>query len=193
MPAEKKIEELHVIEKTVNYLSDLVENVLTISRGEAGKIEFRPESTNVQQLCQRLVERFKAMSEETHMIKFSTIGDRVQASVDPKLLEHILSNLLSNAIKYSPAGGSVFLEFTANTNELGFRIKDEGIGISEADQQHLFEAFHRGENVGNIKGTGLGLSIIKQFVELHGGTINLESEVNKGTMVIVTIPSRDES
>jgi signal transduction histidine kinase len=69
-----------------------------------------------------------------------------------------------------------------------FRIKDEGIGISEADQHHLFEAFHRGENVGNIKGTGLGLSIVKQFVELHDGRISVESELGKGTTFTVVIP-----
>jgi signal transduction histidine kinase len=189
MSPEQRFDELQVIERTVDYMSTLLENVLMVSRQEAGKIVFCPEMANVPQLCQKLVERFQAMSEETHMIEFSTEGDCVQASVDPKLLEHILSNLLSNAIKYSPAGGTISFELIGNTDELIFRVKDEGLGISEADQQHLFESFHRGDNVGNIKGTGLGLSIVKQLVELHGGTISVESEVNKGTTVTVVLPN----
>jgi two-component system sensor histidine kinase/response regulator len=188
MPVEKRVEELQVIERTVNHLNSLLENVLTVTKGQVGKIEFRPELTDVQQLCQKLIERFRAMSEETHSIEFSHVGDRLQASVDPKLLEHILSNLLSNAIKYSPTGSGVFFEFSGNNNELVFQIKDEGIGISEADQHHLFDPFHRGENVGTIKGTGLGLSIVKQFVELHDGRISVESELGKGTTFTVVIP-----
>ena len=189
MSPEQKLEELQVIERTVEHMSELLENVLMVSRQEAGKIVFRPETVNVQQVCQKLVERFQAMSEETHTITFSLAGDRIQAIVDPKLLDHILSNLLSNAIKYSPAGGTVFFEFTGDKDEFVFQIRDEGIGISEADQQHLFESFHRGDNVGNIKGTGLGLSIVKQFVELHGGTISAESELNQGTTFTVVLPN----
>ena len=191
MSGEKRREELHMIEKAVTHMNTLLENVLTISRQEAGKITFCPEVTNVPQVCQNLVERFQAMNEETHRIEFSASGDFDQTAVDPRLLEHILANLLSNAVKYSPAGGSVWFEFAGSDNELVFRVKDQGIGISEADQQHLFETFHRGENVGNIKGTGLGLSIVKQFVELHAGTISVASELGKGTTFTVVLPFRD--
>lgn len=190
MAPEQRLEELQVIERTVEHMSELLENVLMVSREEAGKIVFSPETVNVQQLCQKLVERFQAMREEAHTIEFCLTGEQVQGSVDPKLLDHILSNLLSNAIKYSPTGGTVFFEFTGDKDEFVFRIRDEGIGISEADQQHLFESFHRGDNVGNIKGTGLGLSIVKQLVELHGGTISAESELNQGTTFTVVLPNR---
>jgi signal transduction histidine kinase len=188
MAADERSEELKVIDRTVDYMHDLLDNVLTVSRWEAGKIAFQPTSTDVLHLCQGLVERFQAMYDATHRLEFLTKGEVLDAQVDPRLLEHILSNLLSNAFKYSPAGGTIWFTMTANEDSWVFQVKDEGIGISETDRQRLFESFHRGDNVGNIKGTGLGLSIVKQFVELHGGTIGVESQIQQGTTVTVTLP-----
>jgi signal transduction histidine kinase len=190
MAAEDRGEELKVIERTVDYMRDLLDNVLTVSRWEAGKIEFRPTPTNVLHLCQHLMKRFQTMHDATHRLEFITNGEFLDAQVDPRLLEHILSNLLSNAFKYSPAGGTVWFTVTANVDSLVFQVKDEGIGISEADQQRLFESFHRGDNVGNIKGTGLGLSIVEQFIGLHGGDITVESVLNQGTNLTVTLPTQ---
>ena len=171
-------------------MTELLDEVLMASKAEAGRFEYHPERIDVKEHCQQIVNQFKAMSAETHSLLFSTQGDLFQASIDPHLLKHILSNLLSNAIKYSPAGGNISIELVSQPESLTFRIKDEGIGISEADQQHLFDAFHRGENVGNVQGTGLGMSIVKQFVELHGGSIQVESELNKGTTFTISIPFR---
>ena len=107
--------------------------------------------------------------------------------MDEKLLRHILSNLLSNAIKYSPSGGTVHFDLVCE-EEVIFRVQDEGIGIPEADRANLFDSFHRASNVGTISGTGLGLAIVKKSVDLHGGTIAVNSEVGVGTTFIVTIP-----
>lgn len=188
---EKKVEHFELIEAEVERITDILDNVLIISKAGSGNFQFRPKSVDVKHFCQRIAEKFKIMSEETHTISLSSTGEHFQIAVDPELLQHILSNLLANAIKYSPAGGTISFELSRDNEHVMFRIKDEGIGILEADQQHLFDAFHRGKNVGNIRGTGLGLSIVKQFVELHGGTINVESEVNKGTTFTVIIPFRD--
>lgn len=188
MSAQERHEELLVIEKTVEQMNELLDNVLTVSRWEAGKIKFEPTKIEVRPFCQRLIERFQAMCEPTHVIQFAPKHETDHITVDPTLFEHILSNLLSNAIKYSPAGGTVVFEMSSDQDTISFRVSDQGIGISEADQQALFETFHRGNNVGNIKGTGLGLSIVKRFVDLHHGTIQAESELNKGTTFTVTIP-----
>jgi signal transduction histidine kinase len=166
----------------------MLDDVLLLSKVEAETYEFKPQPTHIEHICQNVVEEIKTMSADTHTIVFSETGEHVQTSVDPKLLRHILSNLLSNAIKYSPAGSTVYFELVRNNENLLFCIRDEGIGISEEEQQHLFDAFRRGANVGDIEGIGLGLSIVKQFVELHDGTISVESEVNKGTTFTVTIP-----
>jgi len=121
-------------------------------------------------------------------IDFSSQVDYCSAYVDSKLLRHILGNLLSNAIKYSPDGSPVTFTVNCDPDQITFRVQDLGIGIPEKDQQHLFEAFHRAGNVGQISGTGLGLAIVKQSVELHGGTIAFESEEGAGTTFTVTIP-----
>ena len=104
------------------------------------------------------------------------------------MLRQILSNLLSNAIKYSPQGGIVHFDLIGKQDLAIFRIQDEGIGIPVGDQTKLFDAFHRASNVGNISGTGLGLAIVKKSVGLHNGSIFVESEVEVGTIFVVTLP-----
>ena len=104
------------------------------------------------------------------------------------MLRHILSNLLSNAIKYSPPGSEVHLDLRCQASQASLVIRDWGIGIPPADQTRLFEAFHRAGNVQNIPGTGLGLTIVKKSVDLHGGTIAVDSQLGVGTTFTVTLP-----
>jgi signal transduction histidine kinase len=108
--------------------------------------------------------------------------------MDAKLLRHILGNLLSNAIKYSVADKKVYFSIKGSPEHLTFTVQDQGIGIPQAEQAHLFETFHRAQNAKNIPGTGLGLAIVKQSVDLHGGTISFESEEGKGTTFTVCLP-----
>jgi len=185
---EKRIEHLESIESSVQEMTDLLNNILVLSKAEAENFQFSPERIDVKDFCQCLVEKFTLVSGETHPITFSGMDKHFQITADPKLLEPILTNLLSNAIKFSPTGGSITVELDRDDENVIFRVTDKGIGISEADQQHLFDAFHRGENIGATQGAGLGLSIVKQFVDLHSGTITVESEVNKGTTFIVILP-----
>lgn len=188
MSDEKKLSSFERIKSTVKLMNDMLNDILMLSKVGAETFEFSPEPTDVENLCQCIAEEFTLMSEESHKILFSATGEHFQVSVDPKLLRHILVNLLSNAIKYSPAGSSISFELIRKREDVTFCVKDQGIGISKEDQQHLFDAFRRGANVGEITGTGLGLSIVKQFVQLHGGTISVESEVDKGTTFTVFIP-----
>jgi len=108
--------------------------------------------------------------------------------VDRKLIRQIISNLVSNAIKYSPAEKPIHIDLRYTPDALRLTIRDEGIGIPEDDLKYLFEPFHRATNVGTISGTGLGLVITKEAVELHGGSITVESQVGEGTTMSVTIP-----
>ena len=108
--------------------------------------------------------------------------------MDEQLLRHILSNVLSNALKYSPQGGIVQFDLTCQAGQAVFRIQDHGLGIPAEDRAHLFETFYRAGNVRTIAGTGLGLAIVKRSVELHGGTIDVDSQVGVGTTVTVTLP-----
>jgi signal transduction histidine kinase len=108
--------------------------------------------------------------------------------IDSQLLSHILGNLLANALKYSPAGSEVGFEMEAAPASISFLISDSGIGIPENEHPRIFESFHRARNVGNVEGTGLGLTIVKQCVELHGGTVDFESEAGRGSTFIVCLP-----
>ena len=108
--------------------------------------------------------------------------------MDERLLRHIFSNLLSNAIKYSPQGGTVHFDLVCEQDRAVFQIRDEGIGIPAAEQEQLFNSFHRASNVGTISGTGLGLAIVKKSVDLHGGKITFDSEVRVGATFTVIIP-----
>ena len=103
---------------------------------------------------------------------------------------HILTNLLSNAIKYSPEQDNISLKLSYGDRhkEVIIEVSDRGIGIPPACQKHLFESFYRAENVGSIPGSGLGLSIVKKAVDLHQGKIDLESKLNQGTTIRVTLP-----
>ena len=101
--------------------------------------------------------------------------------MDGKLLRHIINNLLSNAIKYSPDSDRIILDLVCHSKKATFRVQDFGIGIPVEEQDRLFDSFHRAGNIGSIPGTGLGLPIVKRSVDLHGGTILVESKVGIGT------------
>ena len=188
MSEEKHVAGLERIESAVMQLTKMLDDVLLLSKVDAEIHEFVPQRMDVKKLCLCLVEEFDAFSEETHTIHFSSCGSDFHLSADPKLLRHILSNLLSNALKYSPVGSSVYVKLERSNERIIFRVVDEGIGIGEHDKKSLFSAFQRGENVGEIPGSGLGLTMTKQFVELHGGTIECESELDKGTTFTVSLP-----
>ena len=120
-------------------------------------------------------------------LSFAELPAEIQA--DERLLQHIFTNLLTNAVKYSDAGRAVRFEIESAGAEIVCVIKDEGIGIPEADRDWPFNAFHRGQNVADRPGTGLGLVIVKRCVNLHRGTIQMDSKFGKGTVVTVRLPT----
>ena len=123
-------------------------------------------------------------------VEFSTSGLPEEASLDERLLRHILLNLLTNAVKYSEPDQHVVFNARSEAGSIKFIVEDHGIGIPEDAQEQLFEAFQRGSNVGNRHGSGLGLVIVKRCVDLHGGTIEIQSRVGVGTTVTVALPAK---
>ncbi|NJK51264.1 PAS domain S-box protein [Candidatus Gracilibacteria bacterium] len=184
---EKKLHYLSRIQVAVKHITDLMNDILVLGKAEAGKLEFSPTQLNVEQFCREIVEDIQ-LSANKHTIFFDSSNPDTIASLDEKLLRHILVNLLSNAIKYSPNSDRVDFSFIARSHEIIFRIRDYGIGIPKAEQERLFESFHRASNVGSIAGTGLGLAIVKKAIDIHGGTIEAQSQVGEGTTFIVSIP-----
>lgn len=176
------------IQKNVKHMTGLLDDVLVLSKADVGKVDFNPQKINLEEFCGNLVEELQLNTKQEQEIEYAIEGKNLDAYVDEKILRQILSNLLTNAIKYSSKNTIVRLDVLVTDEEATFYIKDQGIGIPEADQQHLFESFHRATNVGQIQGTGLGLAIVKKSVELHKGTITFESVADQGTTFIVNLP-----
>jgi signal transduction histidine kinase len=185
---EKHLKNLYRIQSSAKLMNQLLTDILTLTRAEAGKLEYKPELLDVEAFCLNLVEDIQFCGLTQHSLKFISKGHCSRVNLDEKLLYSILSNLLLNAIKYSPQGGNVFLCLSCEPKKIVFRVTDEGIGIPLEDQQEIYEPFYRGQNVENIVGTGLGLAVVKKCLEIHRGEITTESEVGVGTTFTVSIP-----
>ncbi len=193
LPAEERAEVIASIEKAVRRMTRMLEDILTIGQVDADRIEFRPASLPLRKFCEDLVNEIPLLLEEADRVKsridLQILGDGGEVFFDEKLLHHIFDNLLSNAIKYSPAGGTVFFGVVCRPQEIEFTVADQGIGLPDGEVEHLFETFYRASNVGNISGTGLGLAIVKRAVELHRGSIKVDSVLGSGTRFVVTLPT----
>ncbi|MBD1829931.1 ATP-binding protein [Microcoleus vaginatus GB1-A2] len=176
------------IKKAVSNMSGLLEDILMLSKAESGKVSLNLNPINATNFCTSILEELQPIVTDKHVVTFRAQTDPLHANLDAKLLHHLLTNLLSNAIKYSPDGGNVSLELSCENQQIILCVRDEGIGMTAEYQEKLFQEFERGANVGNIKGSGLGLCIVKHIVDLHGGTISVESAIGKGTTFIVALP-----
>ncbi|WP_299414491.1 ATP-binding protein [Acaryochloris sp. IP29b_bin.148] len=177
------------IQQATRYMAELVDDMLLIEQTESGRMDFTPIKLDLQAFCQRLVNEHQLLSNHNHTLLFACEGNDTTLTADPKLLRQILTNLLTNAIKYSPDGGAINVQLICSPETAMLSVADQGIGIPPKDQSDVFEAFFRAENVDVIKGSGLGLSIAKKFVELHGGQIQIASQVNQGTTVTIQFPA----
>jgi PAS domain S-box-containing protein len=187
---EKREKHVKRIKSAVGNMKDILEDFLSLGKMEEGKIQLNPELLTPAELRDELeavIQEMQRLTKPSQQITH-TFAVTENCNVDRKMLRHIMTNLISNAIKFSPEGSSVDVSCENKKNELAFTIQDTGIGISEADQKHLFERFFRAENASNIQGTGLGLHIISRYLDLVNGHIELASKLNKGSTFIVHIP-----
>ncbi len=190
--APQRAKRFEKIRGQIVHMTDLLEDALTLSRGESGKLQLIPESIDLEKFCKTVIEEVQMTMNQPNHIELTALVEDPQFRADPKLLRQLLTNLLTNAIKYSPNGMPIQVELMCKNQELVLAVRDHGIGIPEKDQKRLFEAFHRARNVGTISGTGLGLTITKHVVNLHGGSISFASEEGHGTTFKVIIPSVKE-
>ena len=191
MDQPRRIEKLEKINQQVQRLIRLMNDVLTITRSESVGFEFRPRSLDVIPLCQEIIEDVKIVYKQDVGIVFTSEGDCQSVTIDEFLFSHILQNLASNAVKYSRPGGTINIQLRCSASELMLLVEDNGIGIPEQHQAHLFQAFRRATNVGQIQGTGIGLTIVKRAVVAHGGTIDFTSVEGTGTTFTVKLPLVD--
>lgn len=186
--AEKREKHIERIKSSVNNLREILNDFLSLEKVQAGKIEPRLSEIELESFTKSVVDEIHVLAKQGQSIICEYKGEKRPVMLDPQLLKNILINLLSNAIKFSNEDGTIRF-ITEITNEgCVFTVSDQGIGISEEDQRHLFEQFFRAKNAINIQGTGLGLNIVKKYIELMGGTISCHSELNQGTTFSVNFP-----
>jgi len=184
----ERTEQLESITRNTQRMAGMMEEILVLSRLDAGKLEFRPSPMDFETFCHRIVEEVLFSTQHRCPIELSVAPTLPRAQADERLLGHIFNNLLSNAVKYSDAGTSVQFKVGREAGNAFCIIRDKGIGISEEDQNNLFTAFHRGTNVGSRSGTGLGLVLVKRCVELHRAQVRIQSALGQGTTVTLRLP-----
>lgn len=175
---------LQRIISSVNMLTDILNDFLSVGRIEEGKIQVRPARFNVDVLIKEIADEIKNTLKKDQFILYEHEGNP-DLLLDPSLLKHIIMNLVSNAGKFSGEGCSIEISTIGGDECFILSIRDHGIGISKDDQKHLMERFYRGTNASNIQGTGLGLHIVSKYAELLNATVECKSELGKGTEFII--------
>lgn len=181
---------LHRVQAAVHQMTALLEVVSTISKVPAGRLQCHPEPLNLAEFCVQLIEEVEGAEAERRRMDLKIEGGVRTVHMDPRLLRHILQNLLSNALKYSPVNTQIGFFVTLQDSLVIFKVVDRGPGIPGDELPHLFEPFFRGRSGCQLPGSGLGMTIVQESVQLHGGSVTVQSTVGAGTTVIVNIPVR---
>lgn len=186
---EKVIKHTHRVRSSVNHLTGILNDFLSLGKLEEGKIDVKPEAIHLPTLFSDIKEEVKMLLKEGQTIEINIDKACEQIDSDPRILRNILFNLLSNASKYSGVDKLITLSASQQDNTVLISIADQGIGIPKEDQKFMFDRFFRASNAGNVQGTGLGLNIVKRYVELLRGDVSFKTEHQKGTTFFVSIPA----
>lgn len=178
------------IKNAVGNLTTILNDFLSLEKLEAGRVEPSYTTFDLVKLAEEITEEMQLMAKQNQNILYQHTGTSSMVQLDINLLKNCIINLITNAVKYS--GENSFIEFNTeiNTSGCSITIKDNGIGIPENDQKHLFEAFFRAHNTGNIPGTGLGLNIVARYAALMNGQVDFQSNVNEGTLFTISFPAQ---
>lgn len=191
---KKQHSTLNTVEKSGYRLLDLIDDLLSYSKLEAGKLTLTIDTVSVKEVCQASLNKIIEAARRKKILVSMTTSNTVETiQADKYCLEKILVNLLSNAIKFTPTGGTVELDVGTNAENndiVHFSVQDTGIGIAKEDLKYLFEPFVQLDGSLNRaqEGTGLGLSLVRRLTEMHQGSISVESEVGKGSRFTLSLP-----
>ena len=185
---EKQEKHIERIKNSVNNLTDMLNDVLSLSKLEEGKFVINPEEIDIIEFVNDVLQEIQPIAKKGQTLNYQHKSSTIFVTIDKKILRHILFNLVTNAVKFSPEEKPILIQTSIENNYFQLTVKDEGIGISADDQKHLFESFFRAQNAVNIQGTGLGLNIISRYVDLFNGTIHLVSKLEEGTTFTINLP-----
>jgi PAS domain S-box-containing protein len=187
----KRDRHIEKIRNSVKHLNDILEDFLSLGKLNEGKVDIDLSEFDLHDLITDTTEELQGLLKKEQAIRFNYSGDRIIHS-DKRLLKNIIINLITNASKFSGEGSEVIIDVERTATETKITVIDHGIGIARDDQDHLFSSFFRGANALNIAGTGLGLHIVKRYTDLLAGKVQLQSELNKGTTVYISIPEHQK-
>ena len=185
---EKREKHLVTIRNKVHYLNNILNDFLSIERLESGNGQYKYTSFSLKRLINEVVYNANVTLKNGQEILYPHEMEDMMLYQDEKIIELILSNLLSNAVKYSPEDTTISFDYTINDKTIIFEVQDQGIGIPEKDQKHIFERYFRAENAVLNQGTGIGLNIAKTHLENLGGNISFASKESEGTKFTVELP-----
>jgi signal transduction histidine kinase len=189
----KQLEYIDDIRSSGRHLLALINDILDLSKVEAGKMQLELSEFSLQQAIESgmTMVRERAARQGVELTSDVGLDDNVIEG-DERKIKQVLFNLLSNAVKFTPAGGEVAVKARVDSENVAISVRDSGVGIAKKDQERIFEAFQQAESGPDRaqEGTGLGLGLARRFVELHGGTITVESELGKGSTFTVRLPAR---
>jgi signal transduction histidine kinase len=182
--------QLQIVQRNVVRLDRLVADLLQTAQVERGLVQLERERTDLAALVRHSVEAARPAVEKADLTLNVRVPEHLTAVVDPQRFSQVVDNLVSNAVKYTPAGGRVEVDLSITHDRAELVVRDTGIGISRRDHEHVFSRFFRSRDAvqQSIQGIGLGLSITKAIVESHGGRIEVESEVGRGSTFRVRLP-----
>ncbi|SHM32132.1 PAS domain-containing sensor histidine kinase [Flavobacterium saccharophilum] len=182
--------ETHIlkIKSAIANLTAILDDFLLLEKAESNKIALQISLFDLQDFIREIIGELKLLTKKRQKIINIPNTDNNLVNLDKNLLKNCIINLVSNAIKYSGEETEIELWTSINSTTVTINVKDNGIGIPEEDQKHLFEAFFRAHNTGNIPGTGLGLHIVSRYVSLMNGSISFKSAIDKGTLFTIELP-----
>jgi signal transduction histidine kinase len=183
------------VKRAVRRMTSLLDELLDVTRMQMDRpLALNRRVVDLRTVVGEVIEEHRGVSER-HELVFEPPATEVRGSWDPARLDRVVGNLVANAIKYSPDGGRVTVRLGMDKAPEGERarieVEDQGIGIPADDLPHVFERFHRAGNVGHLGGTGIGLAYVREVVEEHGGTIEVRSQVARGTTVTIHLPLQE--
>lgn len=184
----KRLRHTTRIKSSVANLTGILNDFLSLSRLEEGKIQPQPTVFDLASFCREVMEEVQSLLKPGQKLHFEGLREGMQLYLDKQMLKNIFFNLLSNSIKYSEAEKPIYCKTFLEESMLKVAFIDQGIGIPEEEQQHLFTRFFRAHNAENIQGTGLGLNIVKRYVDLMQGHIHFESRIGEGTSFYLSLP-----
>lgn len=181
---------INIASNSANQALDLLENLLAWSMSQNSEIAFNPIKINLRELVVTEIERFSTSAALKHIGMDQSIDHNILVTGDFEMIKTIFRNLITNAIKYTPTGGDIYITATEGKKFAKIEVRDNGIGMSERTKEKLFkiDAFSSMPGTDNEMGSGLGLLFCKEFIDLHGGKIKVESEPGKGSRVKFTLP-----